>query len=62
MSMSAQQRTDRRLWWLLAAAAILSIGWLLLTFVLVGSTLEPAARSGVAELLGDRWLLISLTW
>lgn len=60
--MSAQQRTDRRLWWLLAAAAILSIGWLLLTFVLVGSTLEPAARSGVAELLGDRWLLISLTW
>lgn len=60
--MSAQQRTDRRLWWLLAAAAILSIGWLLLTFVLVGSTLEPAARAGVAELLGDRWLLISLTW
>jgi DNA polymerase-3 subunit epsilon len=62
MSMSAQQRTDRRLWWLLAAAAVLSIGWLLLTFALVGSTLEPAARAGVVELLGDRWLLISLTW
>lgn len=60
--MSAQQRTDRRLWWLLAAAAVLSIGWLLLTFALVGSTLEPAARAGVVELLGDRWLLISLTW
>ena len=60
--MSGQQRTDRRLWWLLGVAAILSIGWLLLTFALVGSTLEPAARSGVAELLGDRWLLISLTW
>jgi DNA polymerase III subunit epsilon len=60
--MSGQKRTDRRLWWLLAAAAVLSIGWLLLTFALVGSTLEPDARAGVAELLGDRWLLISLTW
>lgn len=60
--MSGQKRTDRRLWWLLAAAAVLSIGWLLLTFALVGSTLEPGARAGVAELMGDRWLLISLTW
>ncbi|HMN91628.1 MAG TPA: exonuclease domain-containing protein [Hydrogenophaga sp.] len=60
--MSAQQKTDRRLWWLLAAAAVLSIVWLLLTFALVGSTLEPSARAGVSEHLGDRWLLISLTW
>ncbi|TNF61293.1 MAG: DNA polymerase III subunit epsilon [Burkholderiales bacterium] len=60
--MSGQQKTDRRLWWLLAAAAILSIVWLLLTFALIGSTLEPEARAGVAGLLGDRWLLISLTW
>jgi len=60
--MSGQQRTDRRLWWLLGVAAILSIVWLLLTLTLVGSTLEPQARSAVSALIGDRLLLILLTW
>ncbi len=60
--MSGQKRTDRRLWGLLAASAVLSIAWLLLTFALVGSTLDSSARTEVAALLGDRWLLISLTW
>jgi DNA-binding response OmpR family regulator len=45
MSMSAQQRTDRRLWWLLAAVAILSIGWLLLD--LCAGRLHPGAGRAV---------------
>lgn len=60
--MSAQQKTDRRLWWLLGVAALLSVVWLLATLGLVGSTLEPAERTAVWSLLGDRLALISLTW
>ncbi|MEZ5647016.1 MAG: exonuclease domain-containing protein [Burkholderiaceae bacterium] len=60
--MSGQQRTDRRLWWLLGVAALLSVVWLLLTLGLVGSTLDPEARTTVAGLVGDRFLLILLTW
>ena len=60
--MSAQQKTDRRLWWLLGVAALLSVVWLLVTLGLVGSTLEPAERTTVWSLLGDRLALISLTW
>lgn len=60
--MSAQQKTDRRLWWLLGGAALLSLAWLLITMALVGSTLEPGARQTVWALLGERLALISLTW
>lgn len=60
--MSAQQKTDRRLWWLLGGAALLSLAWLLATGVLVGVTLEPDARQTVWALLGERLALISLTW
>jgi DNA polymerase-3 subunit epsilon len=59
---SAQQKTDRRLWWLLGGAALLSLAWLLITMALVGSTLEPGARQTVWALLGERLALISLTW
>lgn len=60
--MSAQQKTDRRLWWLLGVAALLSVVWLLVTLGLMGSTLEPVERTTVWNLLGDRLALISLTW
>jgi DNA polymerase III subunit epsilon len=60
--MSGQQKTDRRLWWLLAAAALTSVAWLLTTFVLVGSTMADGERETVWELLGGRLALLSLTW
>jgi DNA polymerase-3 subunit epsilon len=60
--MGRQKKTDRRLWWLLAAAAAASVAWLVATLGLVGSTLEPDARQTVWGLIGDRVLLIALTW
>ncbi|MBD3892972.1 exonuclease domain-containing protein [Hydrogenophaga sp.] len=60
--MSAPRQTDRRLWWLLAAAALLSVAWLLLTLALLGATLPADARATVWALLGERLLLISLNW
>lgn len=60
--MSGQQKTDRRLWWLLGGAALLSMAWLVATMALVGATLEPDARQTVWALLGERLALISLTW
>jgi len=60
--MAAQQKTDRRLWWLLGAAALLSMAWLVLTLGLLGATLEAEARQTVWGLLGDRVMLIALTW
>lgn len=60
--MSAQQKTDRRLWWLLGGAAALSVLWLLATIGLIGSTLTPEDRSTVWFLMGDRLALILLTW
>ena len=60
--MSGQQKTDRRLWWLLGGAALLSVLWLLATMALVGATLAPDARQTVWALLGDRLALIVLTW
>ncbi|MDM7949610.1 exonuclease domain-containing protein [Hydrogenophaga sp.] len=60
--MSGQQKTDRRLWWLLGVAALLSVAWLLATMALVGSTLEAAQRSTVWALLGERLVLVLLTW
>ncbi|MFP5467104.1 MAG: exonuclease domain-containing protein [Gammaproteobacteria bacterium] len=60
--MSAQQKTDRRLWWLLGGAAAMSVLWLLATIGLIGSTLAPGDRSTVWALVGDRLALILLTW
>ncbi len=60
--MSRQKKTDRRLWWLLGAAAVVSMAWLLATFGLIASTFTPEQRSEVLGLLGDRLVLISLTW
>jgi DNA polymerase-3 subunit epsilon len=60
--MSGQQKTDRRLWWLLGVAALLSVAWLLATMALVGSTLEAGQRSTVWALLGERLVLVLLTW
>jgi DNA polymerase III subunit epsilon len=60
--MAAQKKTDQRLWWLLGAAAAASVAWLAATLGLVGSTLEPDARQTVWGLIGDRLVLIALTW
>lgn len=60
--MAGPRRTDKRLWWLLGVAAGVSVIWLLITFWLIGSTLEPVDREAVWTLLGDRLVLISLTW
>jgi DNA polymerase-3 subunit epsilon len=59
---SGQQKIDRRLWWLLGGAALLSVAWLVATMALVGVTLGPAARPALWALLGDRLALILLTW
>lgn len=60
--MSAQQRTDRRLWWLLGAAAALSLLWLFITFGLIGSTFTAEERAGLWQRMGDRMALVLLTW
>jgi DNA polymerase-3 subunit epsilon len=60
--MSGQQKTDRRLWWLLAAAALASVVWLMATVALVGATLADGERATVWALLGGRLPLLSLTW
>jgi DNA polymerase-3 subunit epsilon len=59
---SAQQKTDHRLWWLLGAAALVSLAWLLATMALLGATLEASARQTVWALLGERLGLVLLTW
>ena len=60
--MAGSRRTDKRLWWLLGAAAGVTVIWLLITFWLVGSTLATNVREVIWSLLGDRLVLISLTW
>ena len=60
--MSAQQKTDPRLWWLLGAAAVASLGWLAVTFGLVASAMEAQERQAVLQTVGDRLGLIGLTW
>lgn len=60
--MSLQKKTDRRLWWLLGAAALVSVLWLLATLGLIGSTLDDEERGTVRRLLGDRLVLITLMW
>lgn len=55
-------RTDRRLWLLLAVAALASVAWLALTFALVAATLEPEPRQAAFELIGPHLALVGLTW
>ncbi len=55
-------RTDRRLWLMLAAAALASVAWLALTFALVALTLEPAQRDAALMLVGPNLALVGLTW
>ncbi len=60
--MSAQQKTDPRLWWLLGAAAAASLVWLAITFGLIGSAMDAQERQAVLQTVGDRLGLIVLTW
>jgi len=55
-------RTDRRLWLMLAVAAVASVGWLTMTFALVALTLEPGERGTAFALIGHRFALVGLTW
>ncbi|MFN3829713.1 MAG: exonuclease domain-containing protein [Tepidimonas ignava] len=57
-----KRRVDRRLWWLLAGAAAVSLAWLGVTVGLIAVTLEPEARQRMLELLGDRWGFVLLMW
>lgn len=60
--MNRPGRTDRRLWLMLAVAALASIAWLALTFALVAATLEPEQRTAAFELIGPHLALVGLTW
>lgn len=60
--MSLQQKTDPRLWWLLGAAAAASLLWLGATFGLIGSAMDAQERAAVLQTVGDRLVLIVLTW
>ena len=60
--MSAQQKTDKRLWWLLGIAGLVSVVWLGATIGLVGSTLDDEGRATVWRLVGEQSVLLLLTW
>lgn len=60
--MAGVKQTDKRLWWLLAVAAAASVAWLTMTLLLLGATLDDESRRTVVSLMGDRLVLISLTW
>ena len=60
--MSAQQKTDKRLWWLLGISALVSLAWLGATIGLVGATLDDEGRATVWRLLGEQSVLLLLTW
>ena len=60
--MSAQKKTDRRLWWLLGIAGLVSVAWLGATIGLVGSTLDDEGRATVWRLVGEQSVLLLLTW
>ena len=60
--MSLQKKTDPRLWWLLGAAAVASLLWLGATFGLIGSAMDAQERQAVLQTVGDRLVLIVLTW
>ncbi len=60
--MASHKPTDKRLWWLLAVAAAVSVLWLLFTLWLIGASLEADERTTVWALVGERLLLVCLTW
>ena len=60
--MSRVRRTDRRLWWLLGFAALVSVAWLAATIGLVGATLDAAGRATVWRLVGEQSVLLLVTW
>ncbi|WP_101047221.1 3'-5' exonuclease [Macromonas nakdongensis] len=60
--MSAAQTTDRRLWWLLGAAALLSLLWLGATAGLVALVLGPPERAALLPLLDGRLWPVGLAW
>ena len=60
--MSGQKRIDRRLWWLLGGAAGASLLWLAATFGLIASAMDAQERQAVLQTVGDRLILILLTW
>ena len=60
--MPSHKPTDKRLWWLLGVAAAVSVLWLLFTLWLIGASLEADERATVWALVGERLLLVCLTW
>ena len=60
--MSGQKKTDRRLWWLLGVAALVSLLWLAGTIGLVGATMDEEGRATVWRLVGEQSVLLLLTW
>jgi DNA polymerase-3 subunit epsilon len=60
--MSGQKKTDRRLWWLLGMAGLVSVAWLVATIGLVGSTLDEESRATVWRLIGEQTVLLLMTW
>ena len=60
--MNRPGRAARRLWLMLAVAALASIAWLALTFALVAATLDPVQRAAAFELIGPHLALVGLTW
>lgn len=60
--MSRAKKTDKRLLAMLAVAAVVSVLWLMVTLLLIGATFEEQDRRAIQSLIGDRLMLISLTW
>ena len=60
--MSRQKKTDRRLWWLLGVAGLVSLVWLGVTIALVGATLDAEGRATVWRLLGEQSAVLLVTW
>ncbi|MBX9611307.1 MAG: DNA polymerase III subunit epsilon [Burkholderiales bacterium] len=55
-------RLDRRLLLAIGAAGLATATWIVLTVLLVGSTLEPAQRDALTEVLGPRAALLGVAW
>lgn len=60
--MSRQQKTDRRLWWLLAVAGWVSVLWLGVTVALLTASLGREASQQVGALLGERLWWLAGMW
>jgi len=55
-------RVDRRLLLAIGVIGLATLLWLLVTFGLIASTLEPDQRALLAEQLAPRFVLIGMTW